>query len=161
MEVTRRIGEVLTREGKAQKFRRATARTGGSARGEQASQRRLPRRQRAFLLRALRSETGDRLARLAGAGLQRMQSPVGIGNRTLRVAQRIARFPLVGLPALEFAAQRFDARAQGGKVFLFGGGRRRARGERQDERRDPDQDLALPWAATAARRFSTSAASPR
>jgi len=47
-----------------------------------------------------------------------MQRAVGIGNRDFGRAQCVARLAPVGFTAFEFGPERFDARAQGGKILL-------------------------------------------
>jgi hypothetical protein len=117
--------------------------------------------QRALPGAASRGELRDGLARFARVGLDGEQSAVRVGDRSLGVAQRVARLAPVGLAAFQLAAQRLDPRAQRGKVFFAC--RRCRRGQKGESRKEqePLQDLAFPCAATAARRFSTSAASPR
>jgi hypothetical protein len=57
----------------------------------------------------------------------------------LRILQRVARFAPVGFPAFELGPERFDARAQGGKVlFACCTGARAGRARCGEEERGKD-----------------------
>jgi hypothetical protein len=99
--------------------------------------------------------------RRAALGFQVAQRAIGIRDRALGVAQRVARLSPVGFLLAQARLERLDARAQRVQVLLAAGLRRGARGEGATEEERADQGLALPCAETAAARCATSAASPR
>jgi hypothetical protein len=157
MEPPRRVAEILSGERGAHDVRSAA---GKRARGEQPSKGRALAVQRALQPRAAPLEQRNLLAARARLRLERAQRAAGVGDRALRIAQRVARFAPVRLAAFQLAAQRLDPRAQCREILFLGRVRRRRQRENEEEK-DRSQALALPCAATAARRFSTSAASPR
>src|SRR5213080_4189364 len=93
--------------------------------------------------------------------LERGERAVGVGDRALGIAQRIARLALFAFPALQFLLQRIDAGTQRLQIFLPRRALRGERGKREREKQRPPQALTLPCADTAAMRFATSSASPR
>ena len=168
MELARRVREIFARERQAQEIRRTARQPGDRARGQQAAKRLLLCVKRALLRVPARAQLADRAARLARLGLQGLQRTVGVGDGDFRCAQCVARLAPVGFPALELAAQRFDARAQRRQVFFacIGGARaacprRRENGQQERGNEEVFQVLLFPCAATAATRFAISAASPR
>jgi hypothetical protein len=74
--------------------------------------------QRALLRGAALGERRYLRPRFARFGFQCVQRPIGLRDRAFGVAQRVARLAPVGLPSLQLAAQRLDARAQRGQVFF-------------------------------------------
>jgi hypothetical protein len=134
---------------------------GGVARGEHPSKRGLLAREaRLEGLLPARQPRQLRLRR-AALGLQVAQRAVGVRDRALGVAQRVARLAPIGFLLVEPGLERLDARAQRLQVLLAAGLRSGACGEGDAEEDCPDQGLALPCAETAATRRATSSASPR
>ncbi|TMI00338.1 MAG: hypothetical protein E6H43_11855 [Betaproteobacteria bacterium] len=113
--------------------------------------------ERAASLRDLRRLGAQALA----LRLERGERAVGVGDRALGIAQRIARLALFAFPALQFLLQRIDAGTQRLQIFLPRRALRGERGKREREKQRPPQALTLPCADTAAMRFATSSASPR
>lgn len=168
MQLARGRGQVLAREGDPEDVRDVPGarRQPGS---EEAAEGDLPGGQGPLARLTLPAQVRERFPEGARLELQAMQLPVGFGDPALEVAQRVARLARVGLAAFQFPAEGFDARPEGGEVLLLRGRRgRRGREAGGRERRggeeggpDPAQAFALPCAATAASRRSTSAGSPR
>src|SRR5436309_3393461 len=119
--------------------------------------RSISRASRASSLRELRRLGAQALA----LRLERGERAVGVGDRALGIAQRIARLALFAFPALQFLLQRIDAGTKRLQIFLPRRALRRERGKREREKVRPPQALTLPCADTAAMRFATSSASPR
>jgi hypothetical protein len=158
VQAPRHVGGVLAGERDLQRVGRAR----GVARGEEAPERRL-----ALLeLRAERAPAhGEALElglRGAALGLEQPQLAVGLRDRALGVAQRVARLAAAGFLLAQVVAQRVDAAAQRRQVLLAPALRRqRGRGREQGGEEGALQAFAFPWAETAATRRSISAASPR
>ena len=159
MQLARGVGQVFARKGEAQRNRAPARDARHRARGEQAPERGLAALP-ATLLRRLRAARSAIAARAAPASAStacsaRLASEIARSG----IPQRIARLAPVGFPALEFGAERFDARAQGGEVLLSRRTGRRARQPRRGraQRRKAVQALAFPCAETAATRFAISA----
>jgi hypothetical protein len=157
MQPARDFSRLLTRERGAQRIGRAAR----GARREQPPERRFARADFILQLAPPRLERALRLARFLRFALEAPQRAVGVRDRGLRGAQRLARLAPVGLLALQRGPERRDPRAQRGEVFFPGGGGRRWRGDQQRDSERPDQAFALPCADTAAMRRATSPASPR
>jgi hypothetical protein len=94
-------------------------------------------------------------------GFERAQSAVGIRNRALGVAQRVARLAALRLLLAKAGLERLDARAQRLQVLLAVRRGGRGSGEQEGEDERAAQACALPCAAVAATRRATSSASPR
>jgi hypothetical protein len=135
--------------------------SGGGRRDQDALDRRFPFRNltnQQIALLADASGLGAHLARLGGEARQR---PVGVGDRALGVAQRVARLALRAFLLLQVAVERLDAAAQRFQVFFLGRGHGRAGSESQQKKRDALQAFTFPCAATEATRRATSSGSPR
>jgi len=131
------------------------------ARGEQPPERGLLAREALGERAAVRREARELGLRLAGLGLELAQRAVGFRDGALGVAQRVARLATARLLLVQPEPQRLEARAQRRQVLLAARVRRGCRGEREQDEERARQALAFPWAATAATRRATSAASPR
>src|SRR5437763_999057 len=110
---------------------------------------------------AERSSTRRLDAKRAALCLQGGERAICLRNSAFRVAQRVARLTPLAFLRVELAAQALDAPAQLGEIALA---RRRLGGDGRAGDEDDEcaaQTLALPWAETAARRRSSSAASPK
>jgi hypothetical protein len=134
---------------------------GGVARGEHPAKRGLLARETRLERLVPARQPRQLCLRRAALGLQVAQRAVGVRDRALRVAQRVARLALVGFLLAEPGLERLDTRAQRLQVFLAACVRSGTRGEGEAEEQRPDQGLALPCAETAATRRATSPASPR
>jgi len=129
------------------------------ARDEHALERGALRRESALRLAPPLADARRGSAQRALLGLQRREPPVGLRDRSLRVAQRVARLAPRAFLFLQLLGQRVNARAQP-RQLLFPRLRLRA-AHQNEEQEKTNQALALPCAATAAMRFSISAWSPR
>ncbi len=157
IEAPGEVGRIVAGEHRAQRLR------GGErlARQQHALYRGLALGERALEELAPLRKLRDLHLELSAFQLQRGQRAIGVRDRALRVAQRIARFAALGFLPVELARERFDAAAQRAQCLLA---RRRLRGEGRGGQREQErarQTFALPCAETAATRRATSAASPR
>jgi hypothetical protein len=100
-------------------------------------------------------------AQLSALGFEPRQPAIGLGDRTLGVAQGVARLPARRFLLVELTGKGFDAAAQCLQVLLPVGAVGAQRGRGSDEEGRGSQALAFPCAETAAIRFSISAGSPR
>jgi hypothetical protein len=157
VQAPRDVGGVLARERDLQRVGRAR----GVARGEEAPERGLAPLELVAQRAVARGEALELGLRAAALCLQQPQLAVGLRDRALGVAQRVARLAAAGFLLAEIVAQRLDAAAQRRQVLLAARMRGRARGDEQAEDEAADQAFALPWALTAATRRSISAGSPR
>ena len=100
-------------------------------------------------------------AQVLALRLERGERAVGVRDRALGIAQRIARLALFAFLPLQFLLQRIDAGTKCLQIFLPWRALRGERGKREREKNGLPQALTLPCAETAAMRFATSSGSPR
>jgi hypothetical protein len=100
-------------------------------------------------------------ANLPRLGAETRERPVGVRDRALRIAQRIARLAGGGLFPFELARDGVDAPAQRSEVFFLTRTPRRPGDQPEQQKSNAFQTFAFPCAATEATRRATSAGSPR
>jgi hypothetical protein len=134
---------------------------GGVAGEQHALERRLPLAEARLERLALPGEAGGLGTQAASVGLQPGERAVGLRDRALGGAQRVARFLARAFLFLELARERVDAAAQRLQILLARLAERVDEKEREERGEGALQALAFPWLATAARRRESSAGSPR
>jgi hypothetical protein len=144
-----------------QRHPQVVRRAGGVAGEQHALERRLALAKARFERLALLGEAGGFGAQAPALRLEPGERAVGLRDRALGGAQRVARFLARAFLFLELARERVDAAAQRLEILLARLAERIDEKEREERGEGALQALAFPWLATAARRRESSAGSPR
>jgi len=157
MKSARNCRGILARQRHAQGVGRAAR----LARSEHAPERRLPLGERALKYAPPLRERRRLGAQRSAFSVEPGEGAVGLRDRALRIAQRVACFIARFLFLFQFLAQRFDAASKRLEVFVPGCCKSGSQPKSQEKEKNAAQALAFPCADTAAMRLATSPASPR
>jgi hypothetical protein len=104
---------------------------------------------------------GGLAAHRARFGAEALERAIGVGDRALRVAQRVTRLALRRFAAPDLVVQLLDAPAQRLELVFLRRSPGRKSGQCERDTGGAAQTFAFPCAATEAVRLATSSGSPR